>query len=144
MVVNLLKILALLSIISASASQASDLRESLSFIRESTLAESAPEADTISRKAPRKRHHNEVSFAFMLLIRVYQKTISSQDLPACNFTQSCSRFAFESIQRHGPIHGIMMASDRLQRCNSFARRYYPIDPLTGLAVDHPVDWYRLH
>jgi putative component of membrane protein insertase Oxa1/YidC/SpoIIIJ protein YidD len=140
MVANLLKILVLFPLLSAGVALSSDLGENLSLIRESDAVESKPEAHGEASK----RHLNEAAFAGMLAIRLYQKTVSSQDLPACNFTYSCSRFAFESIQRHGPFHGIMMASDRLQRCNSFSRRHYPTDPLTGLAVDHPVDWYRLH
>jgi len=49
------------------------------------------------------------------LIRIYQKYISTQDLPACNFTPSCSRFGMGSIQKYGFFRGILLTADRLLR-----------------------------
>jgi len=86
---------------------------------------------------------SELKMALMGLIRLYQRFISSQDIPSCNFTLSCSRFAMEALSRYGPLHGVLMASDRLMRCYGLGRRYYPIDPGTGLAVDRPPEAYYL-
>lgn len=77
------------------------------------------------------------------LIRLYQLFISSQDMPVCNFTQTCSRFGIESIQKYGIFFGILMTADRLQRCNGIGKRYYPIDLETGRSLDHPVEIYYL-
>jgi len=68
-------------------------------------------------------------------IILYQLTLSSQDLPACNYEPTCSRFAQEAVRTRGPILGILMTSDRLQRCIGAARRYYPTDPMTSRALD---------
>jgi putative component of membrane protein insertase Oxa1/YidC/SpoIIIJ protein YidD len=68
-------------------------------------------------------------------IILYQLTLSSQDSPACNYEPTCSRFALEAIRSRGPILGILMTSDRLQRCIGAARRYYPTDPMTFRALD---------
>jgi putative component of membrane protein insertase Oxa1/YidC/SpoIIIJ protein YidD len=73
--------------------------------------------------------------ALRSLIVLYQLTLSSQDAPACNYEPTCSHFAQEAIRIRGPILGILMASDRLQRCIGAARRYYPTDPMTSRALD---------
>lgn len=73
--------------------------------------------------------------AMHLLITSYQVFLSSQDTPACNYLPSCSHYAQDAIRERGPILGILMASDRLQRCIGFARRHYRIDPVTGRAID---------
>ncbi len=68
-------------------------------------------------------------------ITLYQRLLSSQDQPACNFTPTCSHFAQEAIRLRGPFLGVLMGSDRLQRCVGAARKYYPTDPSTGRASD---------
>lgn len=76
-------------------------------------------------------------------INLYKKFISPQDMECCNFTLSCSSFGVYSIKKYGILFGMLMASDRLQRCNSLARKYYRIDPQTGLAIDFSPDHYFL-
>jgi hypothetical protein len=85
---------------------------------------------------------NELKIAMMGLIRVYQWCISSQDMKVCNFTPSCSRFGMAAIKKYGVFQGILMTSDRLQRCNGVGRKYYHIHPITGLC-DDPVEHYSL-
>ncbi len=85
----------------------------------------------------------ELKLAFTGIIRFYQIFISTQDVPACNFTLTCSRFTTKAIQDYGAIHGILMGGDRLQRCFGLSRKYYPIDPKTGYAIDYPVEVYYI-
>ena len=63
----------------------------------------------------------------LVWIRIYQKGISSQDLPSCVFHPSCSRFAFGAIEEFGAAKGVLLAGDRLLRCNPFAHNYYQFD-----------------
>lgn len=86
---------------------------------------------------------SEIKLVCMGLVRLYQLFISTQDMPVCNFTVSCSRFGMEAFKIYGPFYGLLMTSDRLQRCNWVARRYYSVDPKTGLAVDYPVKTYYI-
>ncbi|MEW5816260.1 MAG: membrane protein insertion efficiency factor YidD [Spirochaetota bacterium] len=78
---------------------------------------------------------NELQLFMKLSIKGYQLFISSQDKPACPFLPTCSQFAGEAISRYGPVLGLIMASDRLQRCNGMGKGYYPIDPGTGRLSD---------
>ncbi|OYD17346.1 hypothetical protein CH333_01165 [candidate division WOR-3 bacterium JGI_Cruoil_03_44_89] len=67
-------------------------------------------------------------------IRVYQACIASRQGDVCNFTPSCSQFAFEAIEKKG-ILGILMAFDRLERCNytswNYVGRYYGVRYVEG-------------
>jgi len=89
------------------------------------------------------RETSEVKLGFSGLIRFYQVYISSQDIPSCNFTLTCSRFMTKAIQQHGAFHGILMGSDRLQRCFGPGRKYYPKDTKTGHVIDYPVEIYYI-
>jgi putative component of membrane protein insertase Oxa1/YidC/SpoIIIJ protein YidD len=73
-------------------------------------------------------------------IRFYQAFISSQDMPACNFVPSCSQFGAEAITRLGVIRGILLTSDRLQRCNGVSASRYQIDYNSGKLID-PIQTY---
>ena len=83
---------------------------------------------------------SELKLAATGLIRLYQKFISSQDSPTCNFSPSCSRFGMACIQEYGVLRGVLLAADRLIRCNGSKSQYYHKDPTTGNYVD-PVSHY---
>ena len=74
------------------------------------------------------------------LIRLYQKFISSQDGPACNFVPSCSRFGMACIQEYGMLRGLLLTSDRLLRCNGSPSTHYHRDQISGKFID-PVSDY---
>ena len=75
------------------------------------------------------------------LIRIYQKYISTQDLPACNFSPSCSRFGMGAIQKYGFFHGTLLTADRLLRDNGMMpHTHYPFDEASGKYID-PVEAY---
>lgn len=88
---------------------------------------------------------SEMKLFGISLIRFYQLFISTQDMPVCNFTPTCSHFGMQAIQKYGFFRGILLASDRLQRCHSASRRYFPqyynsLDERTGRLFD-PVENY---
>jgi uncharacterized protein len=37
--------------------------------------------------------------------------------PACRFAPSCSEYALEAIERHGPARGSLLAARRISRCH---------------------------
>ncbi|MXY26544.1 membrane protein insertion efficiency factor YidD [Candidatus Poribacteria bacterium] len=86
---------------------------------------------------------SELKLAATGLIRLYQKFISSQDVPACGFSPTCSRFCMACIQEYGLVRGIFLAADRLLRCNGSQSRYYHKDEATGKYVDPVSDYATL-
>jgi len=78
----------------------------------------------------RPNHRSEIKLLALTAIRLYQLTLSSQDIPACNFVPSCSRFSQQAVQRAGFIRGLLLSADRLQRCHGLPgiRYYYKFLP----------------
>ena len=70
------------------------------------------------------------AFAIALLvalIRVYQWLVSPWLGPACRFEPTCSRYAIEAVQRHGPVRGPWLSLKRLARCHPLGDHGY--DPV---------------
>lgn len=95
----------------------------------------SPEESVTSTQKIEKHSFSEIGFIGMSLIHLYQGIISSQDRPACIFSVSCSKYAERAIERRGTFFGILLSSDRIQRCNSIAIDYYRINTETGKAID---------
>jgi putative membrane protein insertion efficiency factor len=57
--------------------------------------------------------------ALLVLIRFYQQWISPLLGPRCRFLPSCSAYAAEALQRHGPWRGGWLSVRRLSRCHPF-------------------------
>ena len=75
------------------------------------------------------------------LIRLYQKYISTQDQPVCNFSPSCSRFGMGAIQKYGFFRGTLLTADRLLRDNGIMlHTHYTFDEASGMYLD-PVEAY---
>jgi len=65
--------------------------------------------------------------ALQLLLRGYKQFISPMLPHACRFVPTCSEYAMEAVERHGVMHGSVLAAWRLLRCHPFARAGY--DPV---------------
>ncbi|MCI9285455.1 MAG: membrane protein insertion efficiency factor YidD [Muribaculaceae bacterium] len=63
----------------------------------------------------------------ILPIRFYQLCISPMLPAACRFTPTCSSYAIEAIQRHGPFRGSWLALKRIARCHPWGGSGY--DPV---------------
>jgi uncharacterized protein len=54
-----------------------------------------------------------------LPIRLYQVAISPFLPRACRFYPSCSAYALQALEVHGPLRGLYLAARRLGRCHPF-------------------------
>jgi putative membrane protein insertion efficiency factor len=63
----------------------------------------------------------------LLLIRLYQNTISRALPPSCRFTPSCSVYGYQAIEKYGFLKGGWMAIKRIGRCHPFSPGGY--DPV---------------
>ncbi|MFC0214921.1 membrane protein insertion efficiency factor YidD [Paenibacillus chartarius] len=52
-------------------------------------------------------------------IHVYRKWISPLKPPTCRFYPSCSAYALEAIEVHGPAAGSWLALKRICKCHPF-------------------------
>lgn len=60
-------------------------------------------------------------YAFIFLIKIYQKAISPLFPPSCRFYPTCSNYAIESFQKFGVFKGGAKAVWRILRCNPFSK-----------------------
>lgn len=56
---------------------------------------------------------------FIALIRVYQRVISPVLGPRCRFYPTCSEYARQAIETHGPWRGSWLSLRRIGRCHPF-------------------------
>lgn len=70
---------------------------------------------------------NPIQSIAILLIRVYQKTLSpdhgvlfKDTFIGCRYYPSCSEYTLRSIQRKGVLRGIVYGTWRIMRCNPFS------------------------
>lgn len=117
----------------AVSSEATDL----AFIRRANPIATVKPQESI---AFNPQETSELKLVATGLIRLYQKFISSQDGPTCNFHPSCSRFGMGCIQEYGMVRGLLLTADRLLRCNGSQSHRYPKDSVSGKYID-PVSDY---
>src|SRR5574344_1902549 len=75
------------------------------------------------------------SYILLLPIYFYQRFISPLLPNSCRFTPTCSHYAVQAIQRHGPFAGLVLAVWRILRCNPWGGHGY--DP-----VPEHLCWFR--
>lgn len=61
------------------------------------------------------------------LIRGYQKHISPHLGHHCRFVPTCSEYAVQALQVHGPVKGLVLAVWRILRCNPLGK--FGFDPV---------------
>jgi putative membrane protein insertion efficiency factor len=73
-----------------------------------------------------------VVWLLLAAIHAYRLLISPSLAPACRYEPSCSAYASEAIQRHGPLRGSWLALRRLLRCHPLrAGGFDPVPPEVG-------------
>ncbi len=50
------------------------------------------------------------------VLRGYKRFVSPVLPPACRFSPTCSEYAVEAIEKHGPFDGVRLAVWRIVRC----------------------------
>ncbi|MFA5370413.1 MAG: membrane protein insertion efficiency factor YidD [Sideroxydans sp.] len=56
----------------------------------------------------------------LVLVRGYKFFISPILPPSCRFYPSCSQYAEEAINKHGPSKGFWLSVKRVARCNPWS------------------------
>jgi putative membrane protein insertion efficiency factor len=63
----------------------------------------------------------------ILMIRGYQLWVSPLLPAACRYYPTCSAYAVEALEKHGPVTGSWLALRRIARCHPFhAGGYDPV------------------
>jgi putative membrane protein insertion efficiency factor len=70
----------------------------------------------------------------IFVLRLYKRWLSPALPASCRYVPSCSEYAIEAVELHGPLRGSWMALQRLLRCHPFVKGGY--DPV--LSTDYRV------
>lgn len=62
-----------------------------------------------------------VTFVLTFLIRAYQSVHVAFFRGSCRFHPTCSHYALEALERHGPLRGSLLTAGRILRCQPFCR-----------------------
>ncbi|MBW2621926.1 MAG: membrane protein insertion efficiency factor YidD [Deltaproteobacteria bacterium] len=54
-----------------------------------------------------------------LLIKAYQYLISPLFPQSCRFYPTCSSYAYEAVEKHGPATGLYLSLRRILKCHPF-------------------------
>jgi len=72
----------------------------------------------------------------LLALRFYKSYLSILFAGSCRFEPSCSRYAYEAIERFGVTRGIWLGLKRLLRCHPLSRQF-GYDPVPEKWEDMP-------
>ncbi len=78
-----------------------------------------------------------ISLLLRGLVRLYRWTISPILAPRCRFLPTCSEYAIDAIDRHGPLAGGWLALKRIARCHPWGGWGY--DPVPGTGAPRDAD-----
>lgn len=84
-----------------------------------------------------------VQWTARLWLRGYQELISPADGRACRFFPSCSTYTLQAVHRHGPLRGVVMGLERVQR-NHDGWHYSPCRRGGAVLLADPLsdnDWW---
>jgi uncharacterized protein len=61
--------------------------------------------------------------AALFALRFYKAYLSILFAGSCRFEPTCSRYAYEAIERFGVLRGIWLGTKRLLRCHPLSRKF---------------------
>src|SRR5690606_34760146 len=62
-----------------------------------------------------------VTIALTLMIRAYQSLHVAFFRGSCRFHPTCSHYALDALELHGPLRGSLLTAGRILRCQPFCR-----------------------
>ena len=70
-----------------------------------------------------------ISKLLVIIIKFYQKFLSPLCRGVCRYRPTCSQYAIEAIEIHGPIKGLWLGFKRICRCHPWGGcGYDPVPP----------------
>jgi putative membrane protein insertion efficiency factor len=100
---------------------------------------SSPDTLRQNYSEPLKEATTEIQMTAATAFLLYKTVISSQDIPKCIFTPSCSEYAIEAIRKRGLFTGLLATFDRLTRCHGLVKPgHYPFDTQKNRFYDPPL------
>ena len=77
----------------------------------------------------------------LLIIRLYQLTLSAIVGRRCRHLPTCSNYTAEAIRRHGAWRGVLLGTFRIMRCHPWGTQGF--DPVPEKVPANPCAFYKL-
>ena len=85
---------------------------------------SAPTQIVATAVAPARIDERSIPVrAALLALRFYKAYLSVLFAGSCRFEPTCSRYAYEAIERFGVARGVWLGTKRLLRCHPLSRKF---------------------
>jgi putative membrane protein insertion efficiency factor len=102
-----------------------------------TREQTAEKEMSRSNSVPQAPSHQSLAVHVALAaLRIYKAYLSFLFAGSCRFEPTCSRYAYEAIERFGVIRGIWLGTKRLARCQPLSRKF-GYDPVPEKSEDMP-------
>ena len=72
---------------------------------------------------PRQNPQSAAARAALFALRFYKAYLSILMAGSCRYEPTCSRYAYEAIERFGLIRGVWLGLKRLLRCHPLSRKF---------------------
>ena len=72
---------------------------------------------------PRQNPQNAAVRAALFALRFYKAYLSILMAGSCRYEPTCSRYAYEAIERFGLVRGAWLGLKRLLRCHPLSRKF---------------------
>ncbi len=72
-------------------------------------------------------------------VRFFQRYVSPVDGPRCPMYPTCSAYALQALDRHGPLLGVMMTVDRLYRESDPREHRHPLRKYGRTRYHDPIE-----
>jgi putative membrane protein insertion efficiency factor len=72
---------------------------------------------------PTQTQQNAAVKAALLALRFYKAYLSILFAGSCRYEPTCSRYAYEAIERFGLVRGVWLGLKRLLRCHPLSRKF---------------------
>ena len=81
----------------------------------------------VQTQSPKAGAPSPLAKAFILLVRLYQVSLSPLLGWNCRFEPTCSQYVVQALAEHGAVEGLALGLWRLVRCHPFSKGGY--DPV---------------
>ncbi|OGP05957.1 MAG: hypothetical protein A2Z91_05155 [Deltaproteobacteria bacterium GWA2_38_16] len=81
---------------------------------------------SVTEKAPVMKEEGFWNQRFEYGFYFYQKVLSPADGARCGMYPTCADYGYQAIQKHGPLLGGWMATDRYMRDNGRGNSFYSL------------------
>src|SRR5215472_15516022 len=77
----------------------------------------------VKSDASQSSHSSAAVRAALFALRFYKSYLSILMAGSCRFEPTCSRYAYEAIERFGVLRGTWLGLKRLLRCHPLSRKF---------------------